>query len=422
MTPPLPHFVFYLSADWETYHRPDMIRAFARAIGREGAGLLCVDRLMCAATGPLRGAKTPLGGPTRGAAKWAGTLWRASTGRRRVEQLDDHLWLARAAVPLDDRFALRLGGPFPPLNRRLLRAQLRAALRAAGLTDRPAASWIQHPFWWHYIGLLDEPFSVYECFDNYMADPGLAPAGARRIEQAERRLLEKADLVITTSARLRDLKSPFHPRVHHVPNGADTAFYRRVRDEAVRPDPEIAALPRPIVGYLGTINEHTDLSLVLRAARARPGWSFVMMGKVDHRGVAESPDFRALQSQSNVRLLGWVERERILPVCKTYDACMIPYRADSEFNKFVNPNKLHEYTAMGKPIVAYGCVEVESHGALIALTQTPEDFIAAIERAIAEDGPERIAARLALAEGNSWDARVGQMLDHVRCLSPTRDV
>jgi hypothetical protein len=181
----------------------------------------------------------------------------------------------------------------------------------------------------------------------------------------------------------------------------------------VLPDPEFAQLPRPRLGYLGTINEHTDLDLIGFVARSRPEWSVVLAGKLDQAAAVRSEAFQAPGELPNVRILGWVDRERIPAICKCFDVCMIPYRRGSTFNRFVNPNKLHEYTAMGKPIVAQEGVEVASHQDLIWVAATREEFLAALLEAYETDSPDKIARRLEIAEQNSWDTRTREMIARV---------
>jgi hypothetical protein len=284
---------------------------------------------------------------------------------------------------------------------------------------RPIVTWFHFPLWVGYHGMLGEGLSVYECYDQHTAIAGQRDPWARLVERCERELFSKVDLVICTSDRLKELKSGLHDRIYHVPNGADFRFYSRAQDDAVAPDPELALLPRPRIGYLGTINEHTDLDLIRFVAGSRPGWSIVLAGKLDQGAAVRSEPFRRLRELPNVRILGWVERDRIPAIGKCFDVCMIPYLQGSAFNRYVNPNKLHEYTAMGKPIVALEGVDVASHEELIWIARDRDEFLAALEQAYETDSPERIARRLELAQRNSWDARTGEMIARVSSVLTT---
>ena len=407
-----PNYIFYLAADWETFHRPDMIYAFAEALRGRGGRLLCIDRLLCPLTTPLRGWMNPMTGPSRGVRKWAYHLGRRLGRRNPIEELSDNFYLARAFVALDDRFAAR-SKRITAMNRWLLRYQVTSFMRRLKFDDRPLVTWFHFPLWEPYVGMLDERFSVYECYDQHTATPGMSRTLSRAVSEAEVRLFAKVDLAFTTARTLLDAKRKFHRHIYHVPNAANVSFFSQVQQAHQRPDPRIASLSRPIVGYLGTIHDHTDVPLIRYIAEQRPDWTLVLIGKVDQRSVAYSPDFRRLQRMKNVHVLGWVDKNRLLSICKSFDVGIIPYRQDSEFNRFVNPNKLHEYTAMGKPVVALKGSELASHRDIVWLANDRDEFLDAIQTAYRTDSPERIRRRLRIAAENSWESRVRQMQEKV---------
>src|SRR5205823_5725822 len=90
------------------------------------------------------------------------------------------------------------------------------------------------------------------------------------------------------------------------------------------------------------------------------------------------------------------------------DALLIPFRL-SDLTQAVNPIKLYEYAASGKPIAATPIEEVAATGDLCHLGQRPDGFLTAAEAALAEAAapdPARVAARRELAQASSWDRRV----------------
>jgi hypothetical protein len=79
----------------------------------------------------------------------------------------------------------------------------------------------------------------------------------------------------TVSRKLEQIKSGGAP-VRYLPNGVDLAVAKRARACTIPPD--LACLPRPIVGYLGSYDSRLDWPLVTGIARARPTWSFAFVG------------------------------------------------------------------------------------------------------------------------------------------------
>ena len=86
--------------------------------------------------------------------------------------------------------------------------------------------------------------------------------------------------------------------------------------------------------------------------------------------------------------------------------CLMPF-ALNESTRFISPTKTVEYMAAEKPIVSTPITDVvEPYGDIVYIGNTPEEFLAACDTALSEQGEaqaRRIAAmREALAK-TSWD-------------------
>jgi glycosyltransferase involved in cell wall biosynthesis len=66
---------------------------------------------------------------------------------------------------------------------------------------------------------------------------------------------------------------------------------------------------------------------------------------------------------------------------------------------------LREYLAAGKPVVSVTIPEAVRFSGLVYLADTREDYLAAIERALAEDTPELSRGRIRAMAGLSWEVR-----------------
>ena len=67
--------------------------------------------------------------------------------------------------------------------------------------------------------------------------------------------------------------------------------------------------------------------------------------------------------------------------------------------------KLYETLAVGKPVVAAATDAAREFADVIATPEIPDEWVAAIARAIGGKGPASAAARIALARQNSWSRR-----------------
>src|SRR5262249_13010882 len=143
----------------------------------------------------------------------------------------------------------------------------------------------RHPITWSFlpssadvVGTLGEELVVYHCVDEFSEFSGSDRAA---ILELEGRLIAKADLQIVSSRRLYEAKRPQHPSTFLVTHGVDVTHFRRAcRTETAVPA-DLARIPRPVVGFYGLVADWVDVELVAEAARSRPDWSFVLIGKVD---------------------------------------------------------------------------------------------------------------------------------------------
>jgi glycosyltransferase involved in cell wall biosynthesis len=244
-----------------------------------------------------------------------------------------------------------------------------------------------------------EPLAVvYDCMDELSLFRG-AP---RELIDREARLLAAADLVFTGGQSLYEAKREKHPRVHPFPSSIDAEHFRRARPSSEeRPEPaDQAGIPGPRMGYFGVIDERLDLDLLAAVAEARPDWNIVMVGPV----VKIDPE--SLPRHSNLHWLGMKSYPELPEYLAGWDVALMPF-ALNESTRFISPTKTPEYLAGGRPVVSTpirDVVKPYGESGLVEIADSPEAFVAAIERALA----------LAVAEDDreSWLRQVDEHLSH----------
>jgi glycosyltransferase involved in cell wall biosynthesis len=292
----------------------------------------------------------------------------------------------------------------PSALRAVQRIALRHALAAAKekfALDRPVIV-TTLPNAVDALGVIGERRVVYYCVDDFTLWPGVDAIAARTMEEE---LLARADVVITTSEALRRSRTRGSNVPHSLPHGVDVDHLATASDPATDPWPGIRN-GRPVLGYLGLIDERTDASLVAQIARSRPDWDIALVGPVDR-----VPDL--LRRVSNIRLVPAVRYEQVPRVLAAFDVAILPY-ARNELTRAINPLKLREYLASGRPVVATPLPEVAAYSDVVHLASNAETFVAACAFAI--DGPRDLRAeRLPRLRNESWDARAEAFLS--MCLS-----
>lgn len=255
---------------------------------------------------------------------------------------------------------------------------------------------VAHPVLWVSLppdralaGRLGEALVVYDCMDKYGA---FYPRHVRqRIEAEEQALLSRCDLVFVSSKQLYDHCHQFNSHVYLVPNGVHEQFLKRPQSAS-----ELSALKVGIIGYVGTLGPWVDIELLEEIALAYPTLILVLIGPV-------MTDMRSLGQLPNVRILGERPYRELPAHIAQFDIALIPFRVN-DLTRSVDPVKLYEYMALGKPVVSTRLPEVERFSGVLQIADTHQEFIREIARTL--QGPETLSTqRRELAAANTWQHR-----------------
>ncbi len=245
---------------------------------------------------------------------------------------------------------------------------------------------------------------IYDCMDELSAFKN-AP---KQLLDREEKLLKLADVVFTGGPSLYRAKKNRHPNVYCFSSSVDTKHYATAK-AAIVPEPsDQAAIPHPRFGFFGVIDERVDLDLLAFTADSHPEWNLVMLGPVVK--ISESD----LPRRPNIHYLGQKQYTELPGYLAGWDVCLLPF-ARNESTKFISPTKTLEYMAAEKLIVSTPITDVaEPYGKLVYLGDTPENFVAACERALnasTQERQSRIAGAHDVLSKTSWDATATAMED-----------
>ena len=249
---------------------------------------------------------------------------------------------------------------------------------------------------------LKQIVTIYDVMDELANFRG-APVALR---ENERELYGRADLVFTGGPSLYQTRIDRHPRVYCFPSGVDVDHFARASDVTVLPR-DIAALPRPTLGFYGVLDERLDTDLIAGIAALRPEWQLVLIGPV----VKISDD--DLPKANNIHYLGKRDYAQLPDYLAGFDAAFLPF-ARNEATTFISPTKTLEYLAAGKPVVSTSIKDVvDLYGSAVEIADDPETFVATVERLWRESPEERATRRaraLRLLTEHEWDSIAGNML------------
>ena len=291
-------------------------------------------------------------------------------------------------------------------NAWLARRQVQGWARRLGL--RTPVLWLNDHHAVHMVGKIGAHGVIYDVTDDWI-EFAPTPRQRRLAQRSDARLCAVADAVITCSERLYRDKQKIARTVHLIPNGVDPGHYDKVLDSRAPLPSAAAAWPRPAAGYVGTVHPSRVDSLARRFA---PG-SVVLLGP-DHL----TPADRALLAPlENVFLVPAVPYAEVPGCMRGFDVCLVPHVV-TPFTESLNPIKLWEYLAAGKPIISTRVAGFRDYPEHVYLADDAAEFAEAIALALHEPG-ERSRRRKSTARLHSWSSRVDGIVGVVRaCAKP----
>jgi glycosyltransferase involved in cell wall biosynthesis len=271
------------------------------------------------------------------------------------------------------------------------------AVRKLGFRD--PILWVFRESWEYGIGRIPHHGLIFDLIDDLAAYGGDDDPYAAAVERCVRGLAARSDLMVVTAKTLLDRYGPLARRIEHVPNGFDADRFSPARVDGRRPG-TLAEIPRPIVGFIGTLFGFLDFELLEGLARTRPDWSLVLVGPIE-ANAAES--VARLTRLENVTHIGSRPQAEIPEYVAAFDVCLNPFRR-SRVADSVNPLKVYEYLAMGRPVVSthMRALEMEDVGACVAFADGVDEWCERIDAALGE-GPDAAARRLEAVAPYSWE-------------------
>ncbi|HUT15818.1 MAG TPA: glycosyltransferase [Anaerolineae bacterium] len=300
-------------------------------------------------------------------------------------------------TPRTDRF------PLGSITRTIYFGLLRRVLRRLRF-QRPIL-WLFLPDMEVFIGHFGEQLVIYHIVDEYSGYAGVSDSWRPVLRRMEEQLARRVDLVFVTSPTLLERKRRLNERVFLVPNAVDYEAFSAILGNEAQPPDDVAAIPSPIAGYVGAINDKVNLHLLVQVARRRTDWSLVLVGPAAVTDDEGQRALKMLEALPNVYLLGRKTVEDVPRYIAACDVCLLPYRVN-EWTRSIDALKLYEYLACGKPVVATDVPAARRFSEFVMVAADEAEFAIGIDAALSEDGPVMQARRRAVAAQHTWDQRV----------------
>jgi glycosyltransferase involved in cell wall biosynthesis len=293
--------------------------------------------------------------------------------------------------------------PLKAVSSALYHRILKSTMGALGMT-RPIL-WLHLPEMIGIIGQYNEQLVVYHVVDEYSAYGGMPESYIPVMRALEEQLLRRADIVIVTSPALLESKSRLSTKVHLVPNAVDYEGFQRTLATAAAPA-IVAGLPRPVIGYVGAINDKLDYRLLDNVAVQRPDWALLLVGPIDVKTADDVAGLTQLRQRANVHHIDQVPVADVPCYMAACQVCLLPYKIN-ERTRNISALKLYEYLACGRAVVSTGIPAAGEGQGTVRVAGT-QDFVQAIEESLTDDTQAAVRRRQ-VAANNTWDQRVDKI-------------
>ena len=194
-------------------------------------------------------------------------------------------------------------------------------------------------------------------------------------------------------------------KVHLIPNGVDTAHYKSFKNTKAeiisKIDNKIVKNNKPIIGYMGVINpDRVDFDLVKQCIKNNPDKDFIFAGPVWGGFDSES----LVNKFNNIKFIGPVFYDELPYLFSQYDVCLIPHLTN-DFIQSMDPKKMYEYLASGKPVVTTPVSGTEVFSDVLYISNSYNDFSDKIQQAFDQNNEDKIINRQKSVIPHDWKVR-----------------
>lgn len=214
------------------------------------------------------------------------------------------------------------------------------------------------------------------------------------MEKSEKDLCNSARHIFASSSSLKE----YLEEQYGTPAERITTVFNAADPEDCMKAESLPGIKRPALVYMGAVEWWVDVPLLKNFMDTEPSFHLYIVGDGSEK------QKNILSEINNCHYLGKLPHKQALSYVKSADVALMPFLPCPLIDN-VDPIKLYEYLALGKPVVSsfWRSVERFSENTRITFYFQKEEFSVAVKTA-AKQMEEPLAAKEFLHE-NSWSAR-----------------
>jgi len=243
--------------------------------------------------------------------------------------------------------------------------------------------------------------NVYQSIDDISQNDYTLKHGLNLENEA----IKQADVTLVTSKELWNLKSKISKDTFILNNAVDNTVFKRTLTETFPKPKELEGRTGKVVGFIGNLDElRVNYPLIKKAALAHADKTFLFVGPLNNTEYLEL----GLPDIPNIIFAGGKNLYELPQYLQYMDCCLIPFLCNT-LTRSIYPLKINEYLSGGKPVIATNFSEdIQSFKDQIYLANSDEAFVKLIDEALLPQNEQATKDRIALAESNTWTARISQ--------------
>ena len=227
-----------------------------------------------------------------------------------------------------------------------------------------------------------------------------------RVLHQYQNLIEKSDVIYTTSQGLSKKFQTFKQKIIYLPNGVDPSFITGIDVSTVD---NHAGAP-PVAGYIGFIDYRINFKLIERLLCCYPELTFAFYGPI--LSLFEKNVTDLVNNYDNFKYRGVLTYGNVKDTIASFKIGIVPHKIHN-FVASMSPLKLYQFIGQGKPVVVMDNAIDSDLAELIYATQDENQFISNIKKAISEVDVTLKQRRVNYAIKNTWEQRVDSMLNEL---------
>lgn len=287
------------------------------------------------------------------------------------------------------------------LNRALLTKQLTKVVRSM---PQPVTAVTTIPITADLVGTLPVAKWVYYCVDDFGEWPGL---DGKTMADMDEDMIAGADSLIAVSEHLQRHILRRGRQASLLTHGVDIARWVPAARSSVTGSSCIAKQESPRIVFWGVVDQRMDYEFVSRLAAS------LDRGSITFVGPHQDPDGRLFELP-RVSAVGSVDFDELPRIAEDADVLVMPY-VDAPVTRAMQPLKLKEYLATGKPVVTRDLPSTRAWSDCMDVARTADEFVNLVhQRVRGLIPPNQVAARKCLAD-EGWDSKTREFEKAFRC-------